>query len=144
MLKRNVVRLIVLVGALSCSSAALAQDTVHDYFNKTALQVKATESPAAKREILSNDLSNMTKALDMVKSAPLTSKQDEVNLDRIKGMLQEKSDELAGTNGFERVSDDQLNAFSTYIVQDMEQADRTVSISLVTLLLIIIIVILVA
>ena len=65
-------------------------------------------------------------------------------MDRVKATLLEKSEELAGTNGFDRVPDDQLNAFSTYIVQDMEQADKTISIGLVTLLLIIIIIILVA
>ena len=46
-------------------------------------------------------------------------------------------------NGFERVPDAQLDAFSAYIVQDMEQADQKVTISVVTLLLILIIVLLV-
>jgi hypothetical protein len=64
-------------------------------------------------------------------------------LDRVRAALQEKSDELAGANGFDRVPDNQLNAFATYIVQDMEQADKTISISLVAALLIIIIIILI-
>ena len=142
MFTRIALRLIVVIGALGFAGVAQGQDRVHNYFNDTALKVKATESPAQKREILSKDLSDMTKAIDKVKSAPLTSEQDDINLDRIKATLQEKSDELAGINGFDRVPDDQLNAFSTYIVQDMEQADTTVTISLVVLLLIIIIVIL--
>ena len=142
MLTRITLRLIVMIGALGCAGVALGQDSVHEYFNDTALKVKATESPVQKREILSKSLVDMTKALDTVKSAPLTSEQDDAKLDRIKVTLQEKSDELAGTNGFDRVPDDQLNAFSTYIVQDMEQADKSVTISLVAALLIVIIIIL--
>ena len=85
----------------------------------------------------------MTRAIDTARSAPLTSEQDAANLDRVKATLQEKSDELAGINGFDRVPDDQLNAFSTYVVQDMEQADKTITISLVVALLIVIIIILI-
>jgi len=144
MFTRIALRMIVVIGALGYAGVAMGQDRVHTYFNDTALKVKATESPVVKREILSNNLSNMIQAIDTAKNAPLTSEQDETKLDRIQATLQEKSDELAGANGFDRVPDDQLNAFSTYIVQDMEQADRTVTISLVALLLIIIIVILIA
>jgi len=144
MLTRIIVRLMVVIVALGYAGVALGQDSVHKYFNDTALKVKATEDPVQKREILSKNLSDMTKALDTVKGAPLTSEEDDAKLDRIQSTLREKSDELVGANGFDRVPDDQLNAFSTYIVQDMEQADKTLSIGLVTLLLIIIIIILIA
>lgn len=144
MLTRITLRLIVVIVALGCAGVAFSQDRVHEYFNDTARKVQATENPIQKREILSKSLVDMTKVLDTVKNAPLTSTQDDANLDRVKATLLAKSEELAGTNGFDRVPDDQLNAFSTYIVQDMEQADKTISIGLVTLLLIIIIIILVA
>jgi len=140
---KNALRLIVVIGALGYAGVALGQDKVHNYFNDAALKVKATESPVQKREILSKNLSEMTRAIDTAKGAPLTSEQDNASLDRIKATLQEKSDELAGTNGFERVPDDQLNAFATYIVQDMEQADKNITISLVAALLIVIIIILI-
>ncbi|HSQ76746.1 MAG TPA: hypothetical protein VLT13_14380 [Bacteroidota bacterium] len=45
-------------------------------------------------------------------------------------------------NGYAGVSDAQLNGFSEYVVQDMEQADQLITISLVTLLLIIILIVL--
>ncbi len=142
MLSRIALRLIVVMVALGYAGMALGQDKVHNYLNDTAIKVKATESPVQKREILSKNLDNMIKALDTVKGAALTSEQDDLQLDRVKMTLQEKRDELAGLNGFDRVPDDQLNAFSTYIVQDMEQADRTITISVVVALLIIIIIIL--
>ena len=142
MLTRIALRLIVMVGVLACAGAALGQDRVHNYFNDTALKVKATESPVQKREILTKSLTDMTNMIVTVEKSPLTSEQDDINLDRVKATLQEKSDELTGTNGFDRVPDDQLNAFSTYIVQDMEQADKTITVSLVVVLLIVIIIIL--
>ena len=142
MFMRNAVRLIVVIATLGFANVAMGQDRVHKYFNDTALKVKATESPDRKREILSKSLGDMIHAVDTVKSAPLTSDQDHINLDHLKTTLQEKSDELAGVNGFDRVHDDQLNAFSTYVVQDMEQADKTITIGVVTALLIIIIIIL--
>ena len=143
MFTRIALRLIVMIGVLGCAGVAFGQDRVHNYLNDTALKVKATQDPVQKREILSRNLSEITSAIETVKGAPLTSEQDGISLDRVLVTLQEKSDELAGANGFDRVPDDQLNAFSTYIVQDMEQADQTITISLVAALLIVIIIILI-
>ena len=84
----------------------------------------------------------MSKALDKVQKSPLISKEDREGIDQFKATLKENQDELAGSNGFERVPDAQLNAFSDYVVQNMEQADKTITISLVTALLIVIIIIL--
>jgi hypothetical protein len=141
--RKATLHLLVVIGVLGWAGTAMSQDKVHNYLNDTSLKVKAATSPEEKREILSRNLGEMTRAINTVKGAPLTTDQDRVNLDRLSVTLQEKSDELVGANGFERVSDNQLNAFSTYIVQDMEQADKTISISLVAALLILIILILV-
>ena len=96
-----------------------------------------------KREILNKSLQTMSKALDRVESSGLISQDDRAGIDRFKATLQEKQDELTGSNGYERVADAQLNAFSDYVVQDMEQAEQTITISLVAALLIVIILILV-
>jgi hypothetical protein len=80
--------------------------------------------------------------LDKVQNLGLISKADRLGIDRFKVALQEKQDELTGSNGYERVSDSQLNSFSNYVVQSMEQASGTVTIGVVTLLLIIIIAVL--
>jgi hypothetical protein len=52
-----------------------------------------------------------------------------VGIDHLKATLQDKQDELAGNNGYERISDEQLNGFSDYAVQNMEQADMVITIS---------------
>jgi len=140
---KKALHLLVVLGVLGWAGTAMSQDKVHNYLNDTSLKVKAATSPEQKREILSNSLAEMTRAIDTVKGAPLATDQDRANLDRLQVTLQEKSDELVGANGFDRVPDDQLNAFSTYVVQDMEQADKTITVSLVVALLIIIIIILI-
>jgi hypothetical protein len=140
---RSTVMAFVMMFALVHVGNALGQDNLQKYFNDTACKVKATADPSQKRAILDDGLQNMSKALNRVESLRLISKDDRAGIDRFKVTLQERQNELAGSNGYDRVSDEQLNAFSDFVVQDMEQADRTITISLVTLLLIIIIVILV-
>ncbi|HEX2897950.1 MAG TPA: hypothetical protein VHP63_07875, partial [candidate division Zixibacteria bacterium] len=78
-----------------------------------------------------------------VQGSPLVSKDDKASMEHFKVVIKEKQDELAGLNGFERVPDEQLNDFSDYVVQDMEQATETVTLSLVALLLIILIAVLI-
>jgi hypothetical protein len=84
----------------------------------------------------------MSEALDKVQNSFLVSKEDQDGINTLKATLKENQDELAGINGFERVPDSQLNNFSSYVVQNMEQADETVTISVVALVLIILLVVL--
>ena len=128
---------------LALPASAGVKGELQKYFNNTATKVKATDNPSEKRAILNESFQSMSKALDMVQRSPSISKNDGAGIERIKAMLQEKQDELAGANGCVRVQDQQLNAFSNYVVQDMEQADQIISISLVALLLIIILIVLV-
>ncbi len=144
MFTRTALRLFLMMCVLAYAGVAVGQDKVQNYFNDAACKVKATSDPSQKREILNNTFQNMSKALDTVRSSPLVSEADRAGLDQVKASLQEKQDELVGTNGFTRVSDDQLNSFSDYVVQDMEQADKKITISLVAALLIVIIIILIA
>jgi len=112
------------------------------HFSDVANKVKATENAIEKREILNESFLNMTEALDKVQNSGLISENDRIGIDRFKAALQEKQDELAGINGYERVPDAQLNAFSNYVVQDMEQAAEMITISVLALVLIIVLVIL--
>ena len=140
---RIILGVIVMMFVLVQVGNAGGKDDIQKYFNDTACKVKATDDPVQKREILNKSLQTMSQALDRVESSGLVSQDDRAGIDRFKTALQEKQDELTGSNGYERVSDSQLNAFSDYVVQDMEQAAQSVTISLVAVLLIIIILILV-
>jgi competence protein ComGC len=119
------------------------KDHIQNYFNDTACNVKATADPIQKRVILDNSLQTMSKALEKVESSGLVTQADRAGLDRFKTTLQEKQEELAGLNGFEPVPDAQLDNFADYVVQDMEQAEQYITVSLVAILLIIIILILI-
>ena len=142
MLARTVFGVVVMMFVLIQAGFAGGKDEIQKYFNDTASKVKATSDPAEKRAILDKSLQTMSKALDKVQKSPLISKEDREGIEKFKATLQENQDELAGSNGYERVSDAQLNAFSEYVVQNMEQADKTITIGVVTALLIVIIIIL--
>jgi len=131
---------IVLMFVLTLPAYAGGKDELQKYFSNTASKVKATENASEKRKILNESFQSMSKALDKVQNSVLISKNDRIGIDHLKTSLQKKQDELAGSNGFVRVSDEQLNDFSDYVVQDMEQAEM-ITISVVTLLLIILLVV---
>jgi len=118
------------------------KDELKQYFSKAADEVKATENADEKREILNESFNNMSKILDKVLSSELISENDRAGIKQYKAILQEKQNELKGSNGYDRVPDTQLNNFANYVVQDMEQADSTVTISVIALILIIILVVL--
>ncbi len=134
--------LIILITAAQAGYAGSGGD-ISKYFNKTSLEVKATNDPGQKRDILLNSLETMSKALDQVENSGLVSSDDRIGAMRLRAALEEKQDELNGKKPFERVSDTQLNSFADYVVQDMEQADQYVTVSLVAVLLIVIILILI-
>ena len=134
---------IVMMFVLALPASAEGKDGLQKYFNDAATKVKATNDPSEKRAILNESFQTMAKALNIVQNSPLISKDDRAGLERFRSALQDKQDELVGNNGYVRVADGQLNNFSNYVVQDMEQADQVVTISVVTLLLIIILIVLI-
>jgi hypothetical protein len=113
------------------------------YFNDAAIRVKTASQAQEKRAILGTTFSTMSRALDVVKKSPLISESDRAAVLRFESSILEKQNELSGTAGYERVPDEQLNAFAEYTVQDAEQAIETVTISVVTLLLLLILVVLI-
>lgn len=132
----------VLIMSVLVPANASGKGELQKPFYNVAIEVKATENPAEKREILENSFRDMSKALDKVQSSFPISKEDWAGIEKLKTTIKENQDELAGINGYERVPDSQLNNFSSYVVQNMEQADGTVTISVVALVLIILVAVL--
>lgn len=141
MTRTTLVSIMLLVCSVAMTQAQ-GKEGLQQYFNSAAVEAKATTDPSQKREILNASLSKMTKALDVVETMSSVSATDRAGLQRFKATLKEKQDALVGANGQTRIADERLNDYANYMVQDMEQADTIVTISLVTLLLIIIIIIL--
>ncbi len=133
---------ILLIFVLVIPAYAGGKEELQKHFNNVANKVKATENAAEKRAILENSFKDLSEALAKVQSSFLISKEDQDGIENLKVTLKENQDELAGINGYERVPDSQLNNFSSYVVQNMEQADAMISISVVALILIILLVVL--
>lgn len=79
----------------------------------------------------------MMTVLDEVEHTPL-SENDIQSLKSLKKQLKLKYNELNGIDGFEKVSNNNLNNFADYSVQDLEPSAEYVTISVLTLVLIII------
>jgi hypothetical protein len=133
----------VIMSLLALPAFAGGQGDLQRYLNDAATKAKAAASPVEKRQILETSFHTILRALDATKSMPFISKDDVAGINRVTAALQEKQDELAGRNGYVRVSDTQLNAFSNYVVQDVEQADGVITISLLTLVLIILLILII-
>ena len=141
MRSRRVYGAIIMLCILAFTAYPGGKGELQKYFSNAATKVKATDNPSEKRAILTTSFQTMSRALDMVQQSSSISKEDGVRIELVKATLQEKQDELAGLDGYERVPDAQLNAFANYVVQDMEQA-QMITISLVALLLIILLAVL--
>jgi hypothetical protein len=113
-----------------------ANENIQRYFNEIASEVKAIDNPNIKREILNNSFETVTNTLTRVSSAPFISDTDRSGIENLKAVIQQYQDELAGENGLERVSDGQLDDFSEYVVQNLEQATRYITLSVGTAILI--------
>jgi len=95
---RTMLGTLVMMCVLVQVGFAAGSDDLKKYFSDAASKVKTTSEPSQKREILNNSLQTMAKTLDKVQSVPLLSDEDRASLDRFKAALQEKQDELNGSN----------------------------------------------
>lgn len=117
-------------------------EQIKDHVREIVQTVKAAPNADEKRALLDEKLRDMMSALDRAEQMAAPSSSDQSGVDALRSRLQEKIDELNGQNGYETVPDDQLNNFADYVQQDFEQADRTLTISLVSGLLILILLVL--
>ena len=124
-------------------SNASGNAELKQYFSKAADKVKATQNADEKREILNESFNSMSKIFDKVLSSELISESDRAGIEQYKAILLEKQNELKGSNGYDRVPDTQLNNFANFVVQDMEQADSTITISVIAAILIILLIVLI-
>jgi hypothetical protein len=128
-------------------SMAIAQstditETFKKHFNKTVQQVHETESADQKRMLLNESFAKMLEAVDRIESQANLSKDEIAQLKSFKNGILEKKNELNGSDGFDKVVDEDLDDFSEYSQDFMEQADKTLTIGLTTALLIVIILLL--
>ena len=112
------------------------------HMNKTVQDVKSSDKADEKRAILDRSFTKMLKALDKIENNASMTEDEKSRLDAFKSSITEKSNQLHGLKGLKKVSDENLDEFSEYSQEAMEQADRTLTLSLTTVLLVVIILLL--
>jgi hypothetical protein len=118
-------------------------ETFKEHFSETVQQVKAANVADDKREILNTSFDKMIRATERIESLGNLSSQDLEKMASLRSDISEKLDELNGLNGFDEILDEDLDDFSNYSQQAMEQAlDRTISIGLGTAILVVLILLL--
>lgn len=145
----NPIKLFITTGVLlfSLQVNAFAQtsnltDIIKQHFNETVQNVKSTENADKKRTFLDDSFTRMLEAIDRVESSSALSEDEVAQIQVLKDNIEEKRSELNGEDGFDEITDEELDEFTDYAQQDMEQANRTITISLTTALLIVIILLL--
>ena len=132
--------LVVLTGTVAAQDSL--SETFKEHFNETVQNVKASDDPVEQRDLLNTSFDKMVHAINRIdESADLTNEERDQLLS-FKDQIEEKKSELNGLDGFDEVQDDELIDFSDYSQQEIEQANRTITLSLTTALLIVLILIL--
>ncbi|MFZ0391326.1 MAG: hypothetical protein WAN36_12785 [Calditrichia bacterium] len=129
--------------AFAGDGAAKLSDHLKKYTNDMRAEVKAADMPAEKRRIMNESLQDLNTALQRVEKMPAVSQEDREGINRLQKMVGDQLDELNGKNGMQAVQDNELNDYANYIQQNLEQADKYVTISITTVLLVVIILLLI-
>jgi hypothetical protein len=128
---------------IQTSKADDLKKELQKYINEIITEVKEAETPDEKREILNDLFEDLQSSFSAAKNSPYVPEEDHKGIDMLETKMRNRHNELNGLDGFEKVPDNKLNEFATFTLQDIEQADTIITISLTTLLLIIILAILI-
>src|SRR5690606_22040726 len=74
------------------------------YLNDRAQEVKKTNDPQEKREILDNMFHKLLEAAEYAENWPLFSDNDKAGISELKNKIELKHDELNGYNNFNRLT----------------------------------------
>ena len=134
--------LLFAVQSVAVAQSTSMTETFKKHFNETVEQVHQTESADEKRMILNDSFTKMITTLDRIESQANLTEDEMSQLVAFRNDISEKQNELNGLDGFEEVLDEDLDDFSSFSQDFIEQANRTVTIGLTTALLILIILLL--
>ena len=114
-------------------------ETFKKHFNETVQNVKASDNPDEQRDLLNTSFDKMLGAVDRIDESANLTEEEREQLVLFRDQIDEKKSELNGLDGFDEIQDDELIDFSDYSQQEIEQANRTLTISLTSALLIVLI-----
>lgn len=130
------------IQTVSFAQSADVTETFKKHFNETVEEVKETDKADEKRAILNESFDKMITAINRIESKASLTEDESAQLASYKLDLTEKLNELNGQDGFDEIMDEDLDEYSDYAQDSMEQANRTVTIGVTTALLILIILLL--
>ena len=132
-----------LIGTGFAQNQQSLTEILKTHMNETVQSVKEADDADEKRAILDDSFSKMLTAIEKIEEQSRLTDSEQEQLSTLKQNITEKSNQLNGLDGFDEIADEDLDDFSDYSQQDMEQANRTITISLTTVLLVIIILLLI-
>lgn len=117
-------------------------DKLAAHVEETVRQVKAADDPAEKRRLLDHSFTDLAKALRHIERLPRLSDENHRTVDALQAEVQTYHHRLSGTNGYERVPDAQLNQLADQAQQGLDMQNRTITLSITSVLLILILLVL--
>jgi len=137
---------VLLVGTIQTASVAQTLNLTESFkkhFNETVQAVHETDDADEKRALLNESFNKMITVIDKIESQASLSENELAKIQSFKYDLTEKQNELNGLDGFDEIVDEDLNDFSDFSQDMIEQANRTITIGVTTALLILIILLLI-
>lgn len=134
--------LMFVIQSVAVAQSANISETFKEHFNETVQAVQDTENADEKRVILNESFNKMIVAIDRIESKANLTDDERANLASHKLGLSEKLSELNGLDGFDEIADEDLDDFSNFSQDFIEQANKTITIGVTTALLILIILLL--
>ncbi len=128
---------------IAMDSSSRLEDQFKEYMNQIRMKVKEIDDPVEKRAMLNMTLQKILRALDTVSTLESLSEKDRKAIAAVRSGFQDQYNELNGLNGFEKVADTDLNSFADYMLQELEQARRMISMSVAAFIIIILLIILI-
>lgn len=134
--------LVCTIQTASFAQSANLTETFKNHFNETVQKVQDTDKADEKRVILNKSFNKMITTIDRIESLATFTDDESAELASYKFSLTEIQSELNGLDGFDEIMDEDLDAFSNFSQDFIEQANRTVSIGVTTAILIVLLLLL--
>ena len=110
--------------AQAAENHGMLQARVKVALNEMVQDVKAAESPAEKREVLNRFVGKIEKRAELAAKIPFLSEENHAALNMLQGKFGGYRAELQGLAG-NGVADKDLDAFASFVQQDLEQAEAS-------------------
>ncbi len=136
------VLLVCAIHTESFSQSVNITESFKMHFNETVKTVHKTDNADDKRALLNESFNKMIATIDRIEALASLTEDESTILASFRFDLTEKLSELNGLDGFDQIVDNDLNDFSNFSQDMIEQANRTITIGVTTALLILIILLL--